>query len=98
MIDNNKKILEDKIKSETVEKFVQMLIERKEDKYVKLIRALTVCDEDVMVKNQSQISSRILENEDIKNKLIFPIFGEVDNIMIASPYEDGENLKLKDFQ
>lgn len=80
MIDNNKKILEDKIKSETVEKFVQMLIERKEDKYVKLIRALTVCDEDVMVKNQSQISSRILENEDIKNKLIFPIFGEVDNI------------------
>ena len=80
MIDNNKKILEDKIKSETVEKFVQMLIERKEDKYVKLIRALTVCDEDVMVKNQSQISSRILENEDIKDKLIFPIFGEVDNI------------------
>lgn len=80
MIDNNKKILEDKIKSETVEKFVQMLIERKEDKYVKLIRALTVCDEDVMVKNQSQISSRILENEDIKNKLIFPIFGEVDDI------------------
>ena len=73
MIDNNKKILEDKIKSETVEKFVQMLIERKEDKYVKLIRALTVCDEDVMVKNQSQISSRILENEDIKNKKVQPI-------------------------
>lgn len=28
LIDNNKKILEDKIKTETVEKFVSMLIER----------------------------------------------------------------------
>jgi len=38
---------------ETVDKFVSMLIERMEGKYVKLIRALTICDGCVMVKNQS---------------------------------------------
>ena len=44
LIDNNKKILEYKITDDTVEKFVQMLSKTQKDKYVKLLRALTICD------------------------------------------------------
>ena len=80
LIDNNRKILESKIKMETVDKFVSMLIERMEGKYVKLIRALTICDGRVMANNQSQISFRILDNQEIKNKLIFSINGEGNDI------------------
>jgi len=44
LIDNNKRILESKIHEETIIKFVKMLREEKEDKYVKLLRAIVVCD------------------------------------------------------
>lgn len=60
LIDNNKKILESKINKATIETFVEMLKEEREDKYVKLIRALIVCDGEAIVRNQIIVSELIL--------------------------------------
>jgi hypothetical protein len=51
LIDNNKKILEAKIQEDTILKFVKMLRDEKEDKYVKLLRAIVVCDRQAVVRN-----------------------------------------------
>lgn len=51
LIDNNKKILETKVDFDTIDKFIHMLFDEREAKYVKLLRALTVCDGEAMVKN-----------------------------------------------
>lgn len=39
-----------------------MLLDDREDKYVKLLRALTICDGEAMVLNQGVISEILLEN------------------------------------
>lgn len=44
LIDNNRAILEHKIDEGTIYSFLEMLLEEKEEKYVRLIRALCVCD------------------------------------------------------
>lgn len=51
LIDNNKKILETKIDDRTMYSFLEMLLEEKEAKYVKMVRALCVCDGVAMVLN-----------------------------------------------
>lgn len=43
LIDNNKKILE-RIGETTVKKFLKMLYDEQEEKYVRLVRALVLCD------------------------------------------------------
>lgn len=43
LIDNNKKILE-RIDEATIKKFLKMLNDEQEDKYVKLVRALVLCN------------------------------------------------------
>ncbi|KAL4466941.1 hypothetical protein ABPG74_010538 [Tetrahymena malaccensis] len=62
LIDNNKKILET-IDEVTVNKFLQMLMENQNKKYVKLIRALILCN-DQPVHNQELISKYLLSGMD----------------------------------
>ncbi|EAR96945.2 cation channel family protein (macronuclear) [Tetrahymena thermophila SB210] len=62
LIDNNKKILET-IDEVTVNKFLQMLMENQNKKYVKLIRALILCNGQP-VHNQELISNYLLSGMD----------------------------------
>ncbi|KAL4510112.1 hypothetical protein ABPG72_010305 [Tetrahymena utriculariae] len=62
LIDNNKKILET-IDEVTVNKFLQMLMENQNKKYVRLIRALILCN-DQPVHNQELISKYLLKGMD----------------------------------
>jgi len=60
LIDNNKKILE-RIDEQTVNKFLKMLYDEKEAKYVKLVSALVLCNGQA-VPNQELISKLMLAN------------------------------------
>ena len=51
LIDNNEKILETKISNSTIYDFIKMLEDDMEAKYVKLLRALVICNGQPMVKN-----------------------------------------------
>ena len=72
LIDNNKRILENKINPETIEKFVNMLkTQSPHEKFVKLLRALTVCNGEPMTKNQDELSSLICVDEQARDKLCY---------------------------
>lgn len=56
LIDNNRAVLENKIQKSTINNFVELLIKEPHEKYVKLLRALCICDGEAMTANQSEIS------------------------------------------
>lgn len=57
-----------------------MLYKGRMAKYVKLLRALTICDGVPMQFNQGEISIKILEHKDTRNLLVFGLHGEKHNI------------------
>lgn len=71
LIDNNKKILDDKINTDMIAKFVQMLKENKNEKFVNLLRALCVCDYEAVVANQTDMSKFIIEDRPTRDYLIY---------------------------
>ena len=73
LIDNNKAVLETKIKPDTIRKFINMLLEDQKEKYVSLIRALCLCNYEPMINNQTELSKMILSNNSNRNSLVFPV-------------------------
>ena len=73
LIDNNKRILDSRIDKDIITKFVHTLIERKHEKFVKLLQALIVCDGEAVLKNQTETSKQIFGDENIYKELIFNI-------------------------
>ena len=63
LIDNNRRILETKISQSTIRSFMNMLKEEKQDKYVKMVYALCVCNDSPMIFNQTEVSELLLKNE-----------------------------------
>ena len=51
LIDNNQFVLQNKITSEIIEKFVDQLLATRESKYLNLLRALINCEGEAMVGN-----------------------------------------------
>jgi len=90
LIDNNKKILNTRINKETIGKFVKMLKENKNEKFVNLLRALCVCDGEAVVKNQTEMSFLIVQNEEIRNHLIYQHFRNNSGSMIE--------IRLKEYE
>lgn len=70
LIDNNKRILDSKINSETIRQFVESLKATKNQKSVNLLQALIVCDGKAVLKNQTEASRLIFEHEEVKESLI----------------------------
>ena len=73
LIDNNKRILENKIKPETINRFIRMLKTHPHEKFVNLLRALTVCDGEPMMRNQDAISRLIFEDEATRDQICYRI-------------------------
>ena len=52
LIDNNKMVLENKIKKQTIKTFISLLFNNEaHEKYVKLLRALCTCNGSAMINN-----------------------------------------------
>lgn len=100
LIDNNKRILETKIKRETIAKFVGMLkYQKPHAKYVNLLRALTVCNGEAMIANQGEISRAIFEDEGARDAICYKlkVQPEDDEIyLFANVYN--EWILLRNFQ
>lgn len=56
LIDNNRTVLETKINSAIIQKFIDLLITDRQTKYLKLLRALINCDGEAMINNQKLIT------------------------------------------
>ena len=99
LIDNNRRILEAKIKSETIEDFIELLMNQElHEKYVKLLSALTTCDGQAMVTNQQEISKIIFDSDENKvvKTLIFPI--EMKDYKLYIKVYDNEYIELNTLQ
>jgi hypothetical protein len=79
LIDNNKLVLENKIKDSIIHEFTNLLIsETSKTKYVKLLRALINCNGSAIEKNQKLIVKNILESDpNVKLNVINPLL--IDN-------------------
>lgn len=84
LIDNNQRVLESRIKQDTILQFVDILKEDKDAKYVEVLRAICICDGLPMIKNQKDITREILENSEVKSKLVFGIEDDSRNGVIIS--------------
>ena len=82
LIDNNKKILDAKIDKDIISKFVYMLKDNKKEKFVHLLQALIVCDGNAVLKNQTEASTLIFEDEEISKTLIVPFRIQGDEVEI----------------
>lgn len=97
LIDNNRRILEAKIKIQTIEDFIGLLMEQElHEKYVKLLSALTICDGEAMVTNQAEISKSIFEQENVKEKLILRLEMKENYMIFIHVYD--EVIELGNFE
>ena len=98
LIDNNQRILETRIKRSTIDEFVKNLIELGGDiRYTEILRAMCICDGKPMLKNQNAVTEAILQDENIREKLILPLQIDNDLIKIATPWVDNiPFVSLKD--
>lgn len=98
LIDNNKRILESKIKIETIARFVGMLkYQNPHSKYVNLLRALTVCNGEPVLANQAEISRAIFEDEETRDAICYRLKidsdGPQDIYVFANKYDEWVLLK-----
>ena len=102
LIDNNKTILETRIKRETIVKFIMNLLKSKkvEKKFVDILRAICICDEEPMHKNQLIISKIMLLDDNVRDSLILPLVRDRQgNIKAREPWSDLESwIKLEELE
>lgn len=86
LVDNNEKILDGKINRDTIKNIVRFITEDERDKkYVKILRALCICDSKGVLKNQTQLTNLILSNQQTTQYFIFKIEVEEEDIVLNFP-------------
>ena len=75
LIDNNKTILEYRINKEIILKFIEILATEKnrDSRYVSILRAICICNNEAMIHNQNMLSNLILIDEITKNGILVPV-------------------------
>lgn len=86
LIDNNQRILDTRIKRETISKFIYNLIKDGGDsKFVHILRAICICDDKPMLKNQNIITEILLQDRQVRNQLVLPLKCEKKIVKILRP-------------
>lgn len=63
LIDNNRRILESRIEDSTIHRFIDFLVsDIQQAQYVNIVRAMCICNEEPMIKNQKKVSKFLLED------------------------------------
>ena len=99
LIDNNQRILESRIKAETISQFIHSLIHVQRDaKSVKILRAICICDGKPMIKNQKETSTQLLKTTSNAKELIFPLrrFGNKIEVHILDSHNKW--LEINEFK
>ena len=88
LIDNNQRILETRIKKSTIIQFVENLAYKGGDsRYVDILRAIIICDNKPMLKNQNIVTDIMISDERIRTKLIKPLKLKENTIYLMKPYD-----------
>ena len=96
LVDNNEKILDDKINSETIRNIVRYIVESDTNKkYVKILRAFCICNNKGVLKNQILLTMFILMNPGISSYFIFKIELEEEEIFVSNRHLLREKRPLK---
>ena len=95
LIDNNKRILKFRLRKETINKFVQLVSAEKVPKYINILRVIIVCDGEPMQRNQREISKLLLKDQKMRERLLYRIRinGQEVEINITLSNDDWMNLK-----
>lgn len=96
LIDNNKVVLQNKITKEHIKRFVEPIRQTPMEKFVKLLRAVCVCDEEPMIFNQLEISKLVFEKPELVVPLepLFDASKKINGILIRFK---GDQIDLKTF-
>jgi hypothetical protein len=73
LYDNNERVLETRIDMDIVFKFVYFLAENKQTKYFDFFDALIICNDKPISINQTRIARIILDDDNMKGKLVLRI-------------------------
>ena len=74
LIDNNQRILENKISKEITHKFINMLLEEStSERFVNILRAIITCNGEAVIRNQAEISRILFEDINNKKALVYEI-------------------------
>lgn len=77
LIDNNERILENRIEKATIENFIHFLChEDKDVKFLNILRAICICNEEPIIKNQKELSELMLQDKSVTKELLFELQNE----------------------
>lgn len=99
LIDNNEKILESRIEKETIQNFIKFLCEEDKDaKFLNILRAICICNDEPMMQNQKEISELMLQDKKVMKELLFSIHREPEGLFISLQIKDYEHIPLEELE
>lgn len=100
LIDNNKKILENRITEEIIEKFIEYLARDPEAKYIDLLNVLIICNGQPIPMNQKRVTKIIMDSEKLKNQiLVFLDQKTKDKILLSFNNEiEYQNISIENLK
>jgi hypothetical protein len=75
---------------------MEMTISEMQDKYVKMLYALCVCDNTPMIFNQAEVSELLLSDQKVLAQMVYKLSKENGAILIT--ISNGKQLKLSEFK
>jgi hypothetical protein len=97
LIDNNQRILEHRIKKDTIYRFIDFLVEKdKDEKFLLILRAICICDDRPMLENQKEISTKMLVVKETQEALLFNIELMNGSYILTMNIPDYKGIKLWD--
>lgn len=99
LVDNNEKILDDKINDKTIKDIIGFIVNLDwNKKFVKILRALCICNKKSVLKNQIALTNHILMQTDILPHFLFKIEIEDEEIFVDNPKLEVRHVRLNRFK
>lgn len=102
LVSNNRTLLEKQITSGTIQKFINLCKEqRKDERFVLLLTALCSCMDEAISSNQNDIINILLENDENRGILVFPLRQNNDKVEIGisdSKHDDRKWISFKNLK
>lgn len=99
LVDNNEKILDDKINDKTIKDIIGFIVNLDwNKKFVKILRALCICNNKSVLKNQIALTSHILLQPAIMPYFLFRIEIEDEEIFIENQQLEVRHIRLNRFK
>lgn len=99
LVDNNEKILDYKINDKIINEIIGFIVKGEcNKKFVKILRALCICNNKSVLKNQIAITNSILLHAKNADYFLFRMEVEDETIFIYNPVFEIERVRLSYFK